>query len=224
MINIDGVYWNRCYEPWRIDRDKQIKLELQEMGIEAKSFNASLLFEPPKIKKVMVPLIKYSPHSIEKDAWAKNRFQGSQKKALRLYSKEDLTLDCKLDDLKLLPKIQWYSTFEDEWAPGEKGASDRLDKFIENGICNYKVGRNRPDQEFVSRLSPHIHFGEISPHQIWHQINKINETEINGKSIDHFLSELGWREFSHNLLFTGRNYLKKIYRKNLINLLGVQMR
>ena len=50
-INIDGVYWNRCYEPWRIDRDKQIKLELQEMGIDVKSFNASLLFEPPKIKK-----------------------------------------------------------------------------------------------------------------------------------------------------------------------------
>ena len=94
---------------------------------------------------------------------------------------------------------------------GEKGASDRLDKFIENGICNYKVGRNR-DQEFVSRLSPHIHFGEISPHQIWHQINKINETEINGKSIDHFLSELGGVNSHTTYFFTGRNY-SKIYRE-----------
>ena len=51
LINIDGVYWNRWYEPWRIDRDKQIKLELQETGIEAKSFNASLLLSRPKLKK-----------------------------------------------------------------------------------------------------------------------------------------------------------------------------
>ena len=211
-INIDGVYWNRCYEPWRMDRDRKIKLELQEMGIDAKSFNASLLFEPPKIKKSDgTPYKVFTPFYRKGCLGEESLPRKPEKSTEIIYSDEDLTLDCKLDDLRLLPKIKWYSTFEDEWAPGEKGASDRLDKFIENGICNYKVGRNRPDQEFVSRLSPHIHFGEISPHQIWHQINKINKTETNGKSIDHFLSELGWREFSHNLLF----YWKELPEKNL---------
>ena len=48
---ISHVFWNRCYEPWRISRDSSIKSDIESMNIEVKSFNASLLWEPWTIKK-----------------------------------------------------------------------------------------------------------------------------------------------------------------------------
>ena len=66
----------------------------------------------------------------------------------------------------------------------------------------------------VSRLSPHIHFGEVSPHQVWYQSQQMESSSGRIKDLEHFLSELGWREFSYNLLFhfpdlIGTNFQKK---------------
>ena len=106
-----------------------------------------------------------------------------------------------LDSLDLMPKIEWYKGFESEWSPGEDGADKSLDEFLDSGLINYKEGRNFPSQKFVSRLSPHLHFGEISPNEVWYRA-KTKET-LNGieKSLAHFHSELGWREFSYYLLY-----------------------
>ena len=73
--------------------------------------------------------------------------------------------------------------------------------FLASGIAQYKNGRNRPDKTFVSRLSAHLHFGEISPHTVWHAAKAMRDVDGIGKDVDHFLSELGWREFSHYLLY-----------------------
>ncbi|MCH2569528.1 MAG: deoxyribodipyrimidine photo-lyase, partial [Pseudomonadales bacterium] len=40
---VTGVFWNRCYEPWQIRRDTNLKRYLREMGCETESFNGSLL-------------------------------------------------------------------------------------------------------------------------------------------------------------------------------------
>ena len=83
------------------------------------------------------------------------------------------------------------------WTIGEPHAQDRFSKFLGIGIVNYKEGRNYPSDHFVSRLSPHLHFGEMSPNQLWYGAKHSGEN----KNIDHFCSELGWREFSYSQLY-----------------------
>ena len=81
------------------------------------------------------------------------------------------------------------------WQIGENGANQQLQKFLKGGLENYGEGRNFPAKKNVSRLSPHLHFGEISPNQVWYA-SKDQEAVP-----EQFLSELGWREFSHHLLY-----------------------
>lgn len=206
----DTVYWNRCYEPWRIQRDTQIKETLRNQHITAKSFNGSLLFEPhTTLKKDGTPYKVFTPF-YKKGCMGKGIEPTIPKpvpEGLKLHQYKLSTLD----DLELLPAIPWHKMLNEHWLPGEKSAQERLSEFLENGLKDYKEGRNFPIRTNVSRLSPHLHFGEISPNQVWHEAKlkmTIDCCEVDG---EHFLSELAWREFSNNLLF----YFPDIPRKNL---------
>ncbi|MEY4847609.1 MAG: hypothetical protein RLZZ36_722, partial [Pseudomonadota bacterium] len=97
------------------------------------------------------------------------------------------------DALKLLPKVHWYSGMQETWRPGEHGAMQHLDRFLDTSVANYGETRNLPAQSGTSRLSPHLHFGEISPRQIWHTAAKWRSSQ--------FMAEIGWREFAHHLLY-----------------------
>ena len=198
---ISYISWNRCYEPWRIKRDKEIKQDFENKEIKVESFGGSLLWEPWNIAKddgtpyrVFTPY--YKKGCLNSD---EPRLPIDISDIKNLYS-EQIQSD-GLDSLSLLPDIDWYKGFEKEWNPGEQGADESLEKFLDKGLLNYKEGRNFPSQEFVSRLSPHLHFGEISPNEVWYRA-KTKET-ITGieKSLAHFHSELGWREFSYYLLY-----------------------
>ena len=96
-----------------------------------------------------------------------------------------------------LPKIRWDKKLEPHWSIGEEGAFKSFKSFIDKGLSNYKEGRNFPSKPFISKLSPHLHFGEISPNQIWYRVRNIGSN----KNIEHFCSELGWREFSYSQLY-----------------------
>ena len=200
-----GIYWNRCYEPWRISRDKEIKTSLLNNNITVRSFNGSLLFEPPNIKKKDA-----TPYKVFTPFYKKGCLENGPipRDLLACPSKlifEKDVVSKKLSELNLLPSINWYQNIEDTWSPGEKGAHQRLNNFLKEGIKNYKIGRNRPDKEFISRLSPHLHFGELSPHQAWFRVKELKQSSDTKDSIEHFLSELGWREFSNNLLYYWQN-------------------
>ncbi len=206
----DVVYWNRCYEPWRIARDTEIKETLRSAGIEAKSFNGSLLFEPhATLKKDGTPYKVFTPF-YKKGCLSRGiepRIPEPKPTNLTFY---EHTLS-SLEDLGLSPNIPWHKQISDYWMPGEGGAQKRLSEFLQNGLKGYKEGRDHPARENVSQLSPHLHFGEISPNQVWYEA-KLKMTiecwEVDGEN---FLSELAWREFSNNLLF----YFPDIPRKNL---------
>lgn len=199
------VVWNRCYEPWQISRDKQIKEQLKDNGIAAKSFNGQLLWEPWEIKtqqgtpyKVFTPYYRKgclqapSPRAVE-DAPRHYNYQFHQGII------EGISQG--LDSLDLLPKINWHEQIEQQWQPGEHGAADRLSKFLSSSVGDYKTARDVPSMQGTSLLSPHLHFGEMSPNQIWYAaLDKCNGS-MDDKNLDSFLSELGWREFSHYLLF-----------------------
>ena len=203
--NATGVYWNRCYEPWRINRDKKIKTALLNNNITVRSFNGSLLFEPPNIKKQ-----DDTPYKVFTPFYKKGCLENGPLPRDLLVCPSKLIFEKnieskKLSELKLLPSINWYHNIQNTWSPGEKGAQHRLNNFLKTGIKNYKIGRNRPDKEFISRLSPHLHFGELSPHQAWFSVKELRQSSETKESIEHFLSELGWREFSNNLLYYWQN-------------------
>lgn len=195
------VHWNRCYEPWRIKRDTTLKKKLQSAGVAVHSHNASLLFEPQLVKKA-----DGTPYKVFTPFYRKGCLDNcpAPRQPLAAPGSLDLAtaeLGESLDALELMPRIRWYERIKSEWLPGEEGAAQRLQQFLSSGIRNYKSGRNRPDQRFVSRLSPHLHFGEISPHQAWHASLPLATDPELADEVDHFHSELGWREFSNSLLF-----------------------
>jgi deoxyribodipyrimidine photo-lyase len=197
-----AVAWNRCYEPWRMKRDESIKKILKDSGIPVISENASLLYEPWQVKKddgtpyrVFTPFfwrgclgLGEPPHP-----------EAPPKSLSFAPAPEGAGT---IDSLNLLPcKIRWDRKMEAYWEIGEAGAKKRLDTFLKTGLKNYKDGRNAPAAPHVSRLSPHLHFGEISPRTVWHRIRQTMIAEGVEKDGDHFLSELGWREFSYSLLY-----------------------
>ncbi len=196
-----GVFWNRCYEPWRIKRDEAIKAGLKENGLACKTFNGSLLWEPWEVLKS-----DGTPYKVFTPYYRKGCLQTLPPAPLDAPSHMPFaTHDApcgSVDDLALMPRIQWYEGMEALWQVGENGAHARLQDFLERGLKGYKEDRNRPDRENVSRLSPHLHFGEISPRQVWHIAH--GYAAVNGspeKDLDCFASELGWREFSYYLLY-----------------------
>ncbi|MES0870088.1 cryptochrome/photolyase family protein [Pseudovibrio sp. SCP19] len=193
-----GVFWNRCYEPWRVEHDAQLKSDLEENGVTAKSFNGSLLWEPWQVGKP-----DGSPYKVFTPFYRKGCLQAQEPRKplpvpdqLRMHSLSTAGA-LSIDELNLLEERPWSAQVSSHWEHGEKAAQNRLYAFFEDGLSDYKDGRNFPALTHTSRLSPHLHFGEISPSQIWWALGSHEET----RDIDHFRSELGWREFSYSLLF-----------------------
>ncbi len=199
-VSASGVYWNRCYEPYVIARDQALKRVLAASGFDVASFNASLLFEPWQIKTCdCAPFKVYS--AFWRACLKELAPRAASAPTLRVKILRDIGL--KLADLALLPAgPNWAKGFEPVWQPGEAGARRKLTEFLTEGLSGYAELRNRPDLPNVSRLSPHIHFGEISPRQIWDAVMKHAE-ENPGTRLDSekFLSEIGWREFAYHLLY-----------------------
>lgn len=116
-----------------------------------------------------------------------------------------------LDDWKLEPtKPDWAGSLRDAWTPGEASAQKRLKQFLGGEVKGYASDRDRPDKPATSRLSPHLRFGEVSPRQIFHAARfAAEEHPALGRDIEKFLSELGWREFCHHLLYDMPNLHKR---------------
>jgi deoxyribodipyrimidine photo-lyase len=191
-----AVYWNRCYEPWRMARDAALKERLKHEGIAVESFNSALLWEPWEIRKE-----DGTPYRVFTPFYRKGCLSAPPPRMplpapapLHLVRHEAAAAP---DTLELLPHIRWDTKLEPHWNIGEAAAEARLQAFFRDGLAQYKEGRNFPAKPYVSRLSPYLHFGEISPHRVWHAARARGDD----KHIDHFLSELGWREFSYHLLY-----------------------
>lgn len=184
-----ALFYNRCYEPYAIARDTEIK---KDLGITVNSYNGALLVEPWEMKTKQGGYFKvYTPF------WKQFRQQVQVAPPLmkprdwKNYAKS-LKSD-NLDAWGLLPtQPNWAKQFEKYHHPGEVGAHQRLETFLEGVAKNYASDRDFPALNATSNLSAHLHFGEISPRQIWHAAFPHHEK---------FLSEVVWREFAHQLLF-----------------------
>jgi REP element-mobilizing transposase RayT len=109
-----------------------------------------------------------------------------------------------LTRLDLLPRIAWDTGLKGAWEPGEVGALSRLERFTAAAVLDYREQRDRPDRTGTSRISPHLHFGEIGPRQAWHAARRAAEhagIPTTTWRTWQFLAEVGWREFAHHLLY-----------------------
>lgn len=197
-----AVFWNRRFEPAVIERDCRVKAALQKDGRIVKSFNGSLLFEPWTVQTQ-----KGKPYQVFTPFWkaclAKPEPAPPHGAPSRIASPRRWPATLELAELGLEPAMDWAAGLRACWRPGEVGASEQLHRFLEEALADYPVVRNRPDRMGTSRLSPHLHFGEISVRQVWSALRGRLGQRIThpAEAIRVYCSELGWREFAHHLLF-----------------------
>lgn len=194
----EAVFWNRRYEPAAIDHDKALKAKLKDRGLAVFSFNSSLLFEPLHLRnkagkpfKVFTPFWRHCQTlEIDKPRLVKLANAVSPKAELE---------SLEVDDLKLLPTIEWDAQFFDFWDPTLKGAKNRLRSFVESRVADYPEGRDRPAVDGTSLMSPYLHFGQISPRELFETFRR--KDLLGDAAAKKYLAEIGWREFSYHLLF-----------------------
>lgn len=194
------VSFNAHFEPAVRERDRRVKKSLEAGGVAVKTFNASLLHHPEEVKTG-----SGGPYKVFTPFWkalqAKVTIEEPRPTASLLPFKKKLA-SLSIDELELLPSIQWDAGFYDAWSPGEKSAHGRLGAFLQNGLADYDEMRNRPDVDGTSRFSPYLHHGEISPRTIFHAVkNYVAKHPEAAEGGEKFLAEIGWREFGHHILY-----------------------
>ena len=198
------VFWNRSCEPGARATERKILQILEAQHIQGTGFDGTSLLDPSRLQtQAGKPYCMFTPF------WRKLQTTLQLCPALpaprnlppppasRVHSEA-------LDSFKLLPATDWAQGIRDTWAPGEEGAQAALKSFLRAPVKDYSTNRDRPDIPHTSRLSPHLHFGEISPREIWHAINRAKKnhaTHQDKKSYEAFLRQIGWREFARYLLF-----------------------
>jgi len=194
-----AVYWNRLYEPAAIERDRGLKAWLRnDLGVTAESFNGGLLTEPGRIATGTG-----GPYRVFTPFWRRVTAFGLDDEPLpftrNLAGPGRRFASQPVAGLGLLPTVPWDAGLEASWTPGEAGALDRLDRFIAAILPGYDTARDRPALDGTSALSPHLHFGEVGPRQVVAAVRASRAADSRGAAT--YLSEVGWREFAHHLLY-----------------------
>jgi len=205
--NVSAVFWNRCYDASSLKADDDIIMHLENLSVEAKVYNGNLLWDPSKILNKNGEFYKIYG--------AFYRFLNSNvEPRISIEDVPEMRFVKDSKNLKFSFDSSSHKHLEERWEAGEIAAKKRLDEFLEKKLAGYAEGRNYPAGEFVSRLSPHLHFGEISPNQVWYAVRECADQAVSREDIEVFSRELAWREFSYYLLYhfpdlPFRNYQKK---------------
>ncbi len=197
QVAADQVVFTRAYEPWLCQQQKQLFEALTQTGVRVRRFGSRALIEPETLSnrqglpfKVFTPFYKTASARI-----SSLRVQPTPK--LR-FSPHRAPTDT-LTDWALLPsRPNWSKGFAPLWQPGEDGATAQLREALETVIDSYSQTRDLPSHAGTSRLAPHLHFGEVSPRQVW-----VATQNTFGDRLDlaePFVRQLYWREFGLHLL------------------------
>ena len=195
------IHWNRLYDPATRERDTRIKQTLRAGGLRCESHKAALIFEPWEILNG-----SGQPYRVFSAFW--RACMRSLAVGLPCPAPETIpstpapiapSATFALDSLELRPRLGWDQGLHATWTPGETGALERARAFIGAGMADYGAARDRPDQPGTSRLSPHLHFGEIGPRRLLSLIVEAFGDPSQGVA-ESYVRELGWREFGYHLL------------------------
>lgn len=199
--NAKSVHFTRDYSPWAAALETRVKAACDSAGAACHRYGGFLLHEPETIATGQgSPFKVYTPFS--RSCFGKGEPRPPRRTPDVAWHHGAIARDT-LADWNLLPaRPNWASTFETEWQPGEQGAQGRLAAFIADSLARYAEERDFPAEAASSRLSPHLHFGEVSPVQVWQAVRAAQHA-TGGKldnAAEKFLKELLWREFSWHLL------------------------
>lgn len=197
---VKSVFCNAVYSPWHLNQTKAVQDICNQARIQFQTFNSNYLYQPTDVLKENGEYYKVFTAYKNKTAFIESRTVAHNKNKNINFIK-DAHNKTTLETLNLLPEHSWYQTIKNEWVAGETSAQKKLTFFIENHLNGYKEDRNYPYKNRVSKLSPHLHFGEISASQILDAIHKVGHLYAKEEDIEHFKSELIWREFSCYLLY-----------------------
>ena len=193
-----AVLWNRRYEPAAVARDREVKSKLHERGVIAESFNGSLLFEPWTIRNSSEqPFRVFTP--FWRACLRKPLAPACEEAPQCVPSPDKWPHSLALSELSLEPAVDWAGGFRQVWQPGESGARSQLQRFLREALAEYPLNRDKPGLVGTSRLSPHLHFGEISPGEIQRAI--LGVANGHHAACEAYLRQLGWREFAYHLLY-----------------------
>ena len=198
--NASNVVFNAVFDPGYGDRDRDLSETLKLAGVATRRFNGAHLVNPSDVRtKTGGAFSVFTPF------WHTARLgvsiEPSRPVPDKLDSPERWPSSDNLKDWQLQPSDPDWSLGFADWSPGEAGAAASLDTFLDNAIVAYSHHRDLPAVEGTSRLSPHLHFGEISPKACWRAaLAAAERNQVPDSQVDKFLSELGWREFSTALV------------------------
>ena len=201
----DRVVWQTRYEPALRARDAEVREALEGEGVEVRQFAGRILHDPGEIQtgsggpyQVFGPFYRKMVAQTEIGDPLPVPDLGASR-APGTWPESD-----PLDALDLTAVeqdgVDWAGGMRETWAPGEAGALQRLDAFLDAALLHYEDGRNVPADHGTSMLSPHLHWGELSPRQAWRRVDDWVSNGPTRQAADKFLSELGWREFSYHVL------------------------
>jgi len=202
QTDVDAVLWNRCYEPEAIKRDSDIKTMLKSKDIHAQSENALLLNEPWKVLKGDgTPYRVFTPYWKQVALLGLNRPPVATPSNIPTLPNSDLK-SISLESLGLFPVKPWPKEMLGFWKIGEQQAQSRLGEFLDqSGGEDYVDKRDLPAVVGTSKMSPHLHFGEISPRQIiWQTLQERPLNELD-KGTETFIKEVVWREFAYYIMY-----------------------
>ena len=202
------VLWNRLYEPHSRDLDRRVEASLRDAGVASRDLAGSLLFDPEgHLSRAGRPFVQFGafwrscqslPGPAEPGPGPARVFDAPPGDDVQVFGG---AIDGFPASAAWTPRVGEPA---DPWEPGEAGARTRLERFLEQALAAYEESRDFPGIEGVSRLSPHLHFGEISPRQIWYAVRSVGRfgrqvAGADGRAA--FVRQLGWREFAHYLLY-----------------------
>lgn len=195
-----AVYWNRRYEPAGIEADRRTKSALRALGVAVYSHNATFWCEPWDIATGAG-----GPYRVFTPYWHRVRPLVRSEPPLptpRIRVGRALPGALPLRALQLRPRRAWAAGLATEWRPGEAGARELLEIFGDDAVRGYAEQRDLPGRHGTSRLSPHLHFGEISVQQVHRHLARVaaDAPAKRRPDLEPYLRQLGWREFAHHVL------------------------
>lgn len=197
-----AIYFNKCYEPVQQKIDSQLFDELKMLGIHVESFHAHLLYEQESILNQ-----QGKPYKVFTPFWKRTLSETISRPLLTPKKIQKLTKSTSslvIEDLQLLSTFPWHQKFERYWNPGEAGAIAKWKQFTNRDLIQYKNGRDFPYLEAISKLSPHLAWGEISSKAIWYSAENslrtsVDETNLEDQ-VEAFKRQLVWRDFGYQQL------------------------
>ena len=200
-IGARAIYCSRSYEPWFVDIESDLKDRFGQSGIDFRRFAGTLLVDPDRISTQ-----SGSPFKVYTPFW-RAISGGSVRRSLpapkSIMDFDGSVAGDQLQDWALRPtRPDWAGGLRETWEQGQAIAMKKLKSFFKGAGAEYHNDRDRPDRLGTSRLSPHLHFGEISPSMCWHAaLAEAGRNELAERGLEVFRKELVWREFSYHLLY-----------------------